>query len=161
MFFAVLVASLALSIGMAIYDLVVRELQVSSTTEQSQYAIYAADSAAECALYWDFNFNGAESAFATSSTDTDALAATGLSCNGQDITSGGWIPGTTVTFDSVKMIGTTTTAINIGTHYAQLTVVKTLDQVTGYEHTSISADGYNTQNITSPNAVERELQVNY
>ena len=57
-FFAMLVGALALSIGLAIYDLTVRELDLSATATQSQYAIYAADSGAECALYWDNKYGG-------------------------------------------------------------------------------------------------------
>src|SRR3989339_699999 len=62
-FFATLVASLALAIGLGIYDVVVRQLSLSTTVSQSQYAIYAADSGAECALYWDSKYNGSSSAF--------------------------------------------------------------------------------------------------
>lgn len=52
-FFAVLVGSLALAIGLSIYELLVRELELSQVATQSQFAIYAADTGAECALYWD------------------------------------------------------------------------------------------------------------
>jgi hypothetical protein len=52
-FFAVLVGSLALSIGLSIYELLIRELELSQVATQSQFAIYAADAGAECALYWD------------------------------------------------------------------------------------------------------------
>ena len=102
MFFAVLVSSLALAIGFAIYDLTARQLLLASITTQSQYAIYAADSGAECALYWDAKYNGTNdgtnsppyngtnSAFATSSvwSGPPSLPA-GLFCSGQDITSNG------------------------------------------------------------------------
>lgn len=69
-FFATLVASLALAIGLAIYDVVVRQLNLSTTVSQSQYAIFAADSGAECALYWDSKYNGSGSAFSGSSAAT-------------------------------------------------------------------------------------------
>ena len=49
-FFAALVASLALAVGLAVYDLTVREVDLSLTATQSQYAVYAADGGAECAL---------------------------------------------------------------------------------------------------------------
>ncbi len=73
-FIAVLVGGLALAVGAAIYDLTVRELDLSGTATQSQYAIYAADTGAECALYWDIKCPAGvcptvdiNSAFATSS----------------------------------------------------------------------------------------------
>jgi len=157
MFFAVLISSLSLAIGLAMYDLVVRQLQLSSTTEQSQYAIYAADTAVECAFYWDFHYNTSYSIFATSTTDTAALAATNAVCNGVDITSAanGWQVSTTPTS------GMTTTTLQIGTYYAILNVVKTKNPTTGVLNTTIYAHGFNTSATTSPKAVERELQVNY
>ncbi len=97
-FFAMLVGSLALSIGLAIYDLTLREIDLSSTATQSQYAIYAADSGIECALYWDNKatmLNGSFSAFATSSNPLNAVQpSAGILCNGQDVAANG-TPGTT------------------------------------------------------------------
>lgn len=52
-FFAILVGSLALAIGLSIYELLVRELELSQVARESQFAIYAADAGAECAMYWD------------------------------------------------------------------------------------------------------------
>jgi len=52
-FFAVLVGSLALAISLSIYELLIRELELAQVATQSQFAIYAADAGAECALYWD------------------------------------------------------------------------------------------------------------
>src|SRR5438067_322100 len=88
MFFAVLVGSLALSVGLVIFDITVRELALSAAVTQSQYAIYAADSGAECALYWDTKYTGgsSSSAFATS---TYAGASSGISCNSQDVAAHG------------------------------------------------------------------------
>lgn len=77
-FFAVLVGSLALAIGLSVYELLLRELELSQVARESQYAIYAADAGAECALYWDAHYNGTNSAFATSS-DT-ANVASGVTC---------------------------------------------------------------------------------
>src|SRR3989344_158753 len=93
-FFAVLVGSLALAIGLSIYELLIRELALSQIATQSQYAIYAADAGAECALYWDGRYNGTNSAFATS-TDT-ANIASGITCTtlstggSHDIAADGW-----------------------------------------------------------------------
>jgi hypothetical protein len=66
-FFAMLVSTLALSVGLAIFDLTIRELDLSATATQSQFAIYAADTGADCALYWDFKYTDEDgSAFGTS-----------------------------------------------------------------------------------------------
>ncbi len=50
---AALVASVVLALGAAIYGLVVKELELSGLGRDSQFAFFAADTAAECALYWD------------------------------------------------------------------------------------------------------------
>ena len=99
-FFAVLVASLSLAIGLAIYELLVRELDLSQTARESQYAIYAADTGAECALYWDNKaplLNGATSVFATSSDAGNSNPpANGVLCNGQDIAAAAVAASTTI-----------------------------------------------------------------
>jgi hypothetical protein len=102
-FFAVLVSSLALAVGLAMYDLLVRELSLSQMATQSQYAIDAADTGAECALYWDAHAtttlgvgDADNSAFATSTDYTTGGAANGpnqVTCNGQDIYTYGQFPG--------------------------------------------------------------------
>ncbi len=51
--FAALAGSLLFSIGVAIANIAVRELALSSAGRESQFAFYAADSGVECALYWD------------------------------------------------------------------------------------------------------------
>lgn len=50
---AALVASLVLSLGISVFSIAQKQVILTSTSRNSQYAFYAADSAAECALYWD------------------------------------------------------------------------------------------------------------
>lgn len=50
---AVLTAGVLLSISLAIFNIAIKELVISSTGRESQVAFYAADSGVECALYWD------------------------------------------------------------------------------------------------------------
>lgn len=50
---AVILASVALSIGLSLLDIVYRQLILASSMKQSQTSFYAADSALECALYGD------------------------------------------------------------------------------------------------------------
>jgi Tfp pilus assembly protein PilX len=57
--FAILVGSLLVGIGIAITNLALKQLSISSLGRESQLAFYAADSGAECALYWDIH--GADS----------------------------------------------------------------------------------------------------
>lgn len=53
---AALVASIVLALATSIFGLVQKELTLSSLGRDSQYAFYTADTAAECALYWDVRY---------------------------------------------------------------------------------------------------------
>src|SRR3989338_5580655 len=72
--YAVLVASIALSIGLSLYCITIKELIISSSSRDSQLAFYAADAGAECALYWDVQ----EKAFSTT-TPTNTITCAGSS----------------------------------------------------------------------------------
>ena len=61
--YAALISSVLLGLSVAISNIISKELVLSSISRESQKAFYAADSAAECALYWDFRhgkFNPAQ-----------------------------------------------------------------------------------------------------
>ncbi len=156
-FFATLITSLALAIGLSIYDLTVRELNLSATANQSQYAIYAADTGAECALYWDTQCEAsgcnAGSAFATSTESTVPVAGAGLLCNGQDIVAAPWSV-TQADYDA-----TTTITINFSPqpYCAIVTIAKTGTPA----RTTIISHGYNTCAAGGVTRVERALQVSY
>jgi hypothetical protein len=156
-FYATLITGLALAIGLAIYDLTVRELQLSATANQSQQAIYAADAGAECALYWDTNCTASScrigSAFATSTWGGAAQNA-GLNCQGQDITSSGsnW----TVTQNAATQAATTSIQLSGGAVCATVVVAKWGAPT----HTTITSYGqYNCSGTVGQ--VQRALQVNY
>src|SRR3989344_3569012 len=48
-----LIASIVLVLGASIFQIAQKELTLSSIGRDSQFAFYAADTGAECALYWD------------------------------------------------------------------------------------------------------------
>lgn len=52
---AVLVSSVALAVGMGIYQRTYKELLFSTFWKQAQVAFSAADAGLECALYWDLH----------------------------------------------------------------------------------------------------------
>ena len=54
---AALVASVALSLASAIFSIAQKQVTLASLSQQSQYAFYTADTAAECALYWDIRYS--------------------------------------------------------------------------------------------------------
>ncbi len=53
LFYAALVSSLLLAIGLAILNITLKEFVLSSGARDSETAFYSADSALECALFWD------------------------------------------------------------------------------------------------------------
>ncbi|MDB5195448.1 MAG: seg [Parcubacteria group bacterium] len=50
---AVILSSVVLSVALALLDISYKQILLASSAKQSQYAFYNADSAMECALYWD------------------------------------------------------------------------------------------------------------
>jgi hypothetical protein len=54
---AALVASIVLSIASAIFSIAQKQIVLASLSQQSQYAFYVADTASECALYWDVRYS--------------------------------------------------------------------------------------------------------
>ncbi len=72
---AALVASLVLTLAIAIISIVQKSVALSSIGRESQFAFYAADSGAECALYWDLQHE----LFSTTTDPTE------ITCNGQTV----------------------------------------------------------------------------
>ncbi len=61
LFYAVLISSLLLAIGLAIFNITFKEVILSSGARESANAFYAADTGLECALYWDLKHAGISS----------------------------------------------------------------------------------------------------
>jgi len=152
---AALVASVALSLASSIYSIVSKELALSSIGQDSQYAFYAADTAAECALYWDTRFNW----FSTSTPGTAA------SCDGQTITletppgrASSYTPTSTMEFE-VQLFTDTTPG-----YCADVEVQKHLNQSTNIVATIITANGYSVSCAaisTAPDALQRTVALQY
>ena len=164
-FFASLVAALALAVGVAIYDITVRELALSVIETQSQEAIYAADSGTECALYWDTKVststNTTGSAFATSSTDTEIAKSGQALCNGQDIVAGSAPLSVPWSIVSNGSAATTTFEISLGKYQSSPCVLVTVAKSGNPSATAINAYSHNPCNPNDPNQLERQLQVTY
>ena len=58
LFYAVLITSLLLALGLAVFNITLKELLLSSDARESQNAFYSADTALECALFWDLKYTG-------------------------------------------------------------------------------------------------------
>ena len=142
---SVLVASLVLSIGLGIFSLILRQFILTSSSKESFYAFYAADTVIECALYWDVN----QGAFATSSTS--GYPSSGVVCAGQDIAVNNWV----VTYPSGGAKTTFDLSFPPQSHCARVIVTKTPISST------IESRGYNTCSTASSRRVERGIRASY
>lgn len=136
--FAVLASSVFLSIGLAIWNISLRQVIFSSFGRESQIAFYAADTGVECALYYDTKQDAFNPASGITSIDCGG-GAINFSQNG----------GVTLV-QNIQLTGS-----NSGP-CADVTVTK--DASGG---TVIEARGHNTCVTTSPTLVERGLKVTY
>ncbi len=150
--YTALISSLLLSLAMSISVIVMKDIRLSSISRESQKAFYAADSAAECALYWEFR----KGKFATTTAVTS-----GVTCNGQDIANPSHeLPG--LDADGVNGIGGT----NL-TKYRYEVDGKYCAVVFVYKNTTapktiIEARGYNTKcDAPSRIKLERAVRLQY
>ncbi|HVU06676.1 MAG TPA: hypothetical protein VHE10_02715 [Candidatus Paceibacterota bacterium] len=167
MLFAVLVSSVLLAVGISIFNLTVKELILSASGRESQFAFYAADTGAECALYWDFK--GVD-VFATSTGDRtpspaspDCVDAAGQAAQTINVSNYVAYSGYPVARTSNSAVTQFTLNIpSVGPQYcAIVTVVK--DSSSGIQKTVIDSRGYNLpcSATTDPNRVERALKITY
>jgi hypothetical protein len=76
---AALVASIALTLGSALFGFATKQLALSSINKNSQFAFFNADSATECALYWDVKGSETVTFFSTSTPPNEIV------CEGQTV----------------------------------------------------------------------------
>ena len=145
---ATLVASTVLAIGSAIYTLAAKEVRLSSLGRDSQFAFYAADTGAECALFWDVRY----SYFATTSPAT--VIPPDPRCDTQEINATG-----RTGFYPQTMIF----RFEPGGRCVDVTVAKTQDSTTQAIKTIIHADGYNNPctGLNDPNTLQRSVEIHY
>ncbi len=170
LFVALIVSSIMLSVGFSIGNIVLKQLLLSSSGKESQMAFFAADSGAECALYWDrkdgAGLSTIDGAFSTSTT-AEAIQDS-VKC-GHGLDGEGKIDGVQYSTETVSgnTLATTTFYVDFSdpnTTYkacAKVTVVKR------DPFTIIESRGYNSAliggacDITNPRTVERGLRLNY
>lgn len=143
---AALVASIVLALGTSIFQLAQKELTLSSIGRDSQFAFYAADTGAECALYWDVRYQS----FPTSTPRT-----VDLTCDNQAKT-------TTVTTDGGDIVSSFQFAPN--GYCVNVSVRKSTDAGTGSVASTVHADGFSTTCeavATSPRALQRSVELKY
>ncbi len=152
LFIAVLMGSIALTIGMGVLGVTLKELKISSLSRDSMSAFFAADTGLECALYWD-DIRTASSPNSIFATSTDLVfPANGASnqvkqCASKDITSD-W---SVITISSTEA----ETTFNIVDPCSTIIVKKNNGQ------TKIDSRGYNTCDPLSSRRVERGIRISY
>ena len=149
---AALVASITLALGSAIFEIAQKEVTLSSVGRDSQYAFYAADTGAECALYWDMRFNF----FGTS---TPSVNPPDPRCDNQSLCDeadecvrSGTYP-QTMTFE-----------FQPNGYCVDVAVEKTFDEVNDAIRTTVRSDGFSTSCETvslSPRTLQRSVELHY
>lgn len=150
---ASLIGSILLTLAIFMTSIAQKEVLLSTLGRDSQYAFYAADAGAECALYWDFR-----GAF-------DPNTATHIpECSGQVV--GEYIPSiSTDTSDLVvggQGYGVPSTITFEQNNRCVITDIVKL-QVNGADQTVINSRGYNLPcTITdNPRRLERAIEMRY
>ncbi len=155
---AALVASVVLALGASIFQIAQKQLVLSSLGRDSQFAFYAADTAVECALYWDFRFDY----FAQTTPDDVDPKCDDLDMNVQ-FPDGGPPYSYPYILKSAKMDFFRDVSPG-GRYCAQISVTKTLNPSTNSVETLIHADGYSVDCagiLTSDHALQRSVELRY
>jgi hypothetical protein len=159
LFVSLVVSSLILAVSISLSNIIFKQLIFANTGSESQLAFYAADSGAECALYWDRKGANGETlydgSFATTTTSRAAQGPLDIMCGMglQNYPALG--PRVGSIYKEVDIINqnaaTTTFYVNFSdtninlTHRAcaKVLVAKVIDLATGIERTRIDSRGYN------------------
>lgn len=159
---AALAASIALTLGTSIFNISTKQVKLSGIGRDSHIAFYAADTAAECALYWDMRFGY----FGTSTPPNPPATYV---CDGQQIIDTGRpAPGNPSPYPY-----TIAFQIETNSHCANVSVLKCDGPISSAGvcthappgiRTLVHADGFNTTcaNIaTLESALQRSVELSY
>ena len=143
LFIAIAVSGALLFIVVGIVNLAYRQSIISNTGKDSQIAFYAADSALECALYWDVHNPAGQTAFDTSTGST-------IYCNYTPANPANhWVVG-----------GALSSTIGPITFLPDASCATATVRKSGGV-TIIEAKGYNTCDTANPRRVERAVRATY
>ncbi len=150
LFIAIILSAVAATVTLALTTLSYKSLLLSSAARESQYAFYAADTALECALYWD---NGNFNSFPYAATPG---TVPGITCAGVTLS----VSGTAYNANTTRYQSNWFT-VN-GSDCARITIYKTDGTITPVG--KLYGDGVNvacSAISTDPRAVERGLKASY
>lgn len=143
--FAVVASGLLISIAVAIFSISLKELALSSFGRESQMAFYAANTGAECAMYWDIKLGG----FAINNV---SVPAGSISCGGEV---------RTVTTNADATSATSLVSFTFGDLCTDIIINKSDPANSGIVKTIMESRGHNTCDTSSPLRVERALRITY
>lgn len=148
--YAVLIATVVLAMTVGIANISLKELNFTATSKESHFALFAADTGGECALYHDRNL--------ASFADPEAVET--MSCAGNAITATkvDLVTGVRYIFDALSLdrgcaVITVDKGVQIG---ATATEIGTRIESKGY---NVACAGITT--TTNPRRVERVLEYTY
>ncbi len=142
---AVLISSVLLALGYEIYNLAIKEVTLSSSGRESQFAFFAADTGVECSLYADTKLD----LFATTSPLTEISC--GVATSSLTRVPSGIVP------PGVSYITTFQFSLGAGTNTQCVSVKVTRDDP---KHTTIESYGHNNC-LFSTTTLERAIRVTY
>lgn len=164
---AIMTMTLLLSISLSISNIVLRQIRITNTSNNSKPAFFTADSAIECAFYFD-TLNIASSTNPTSNINDDfntAVFGNNPSANTTTYLKCGLSSVTNVVKDVSNPIRTITNFdVDYGTMCAKVTVeksdVNTKIVSRGY-NTTMTPAGCDLSDLSSRRIVERGLTITY
>lgn len=149
---AVILSSVVLSVALSLLDITYKQVLLASSAKQSQYAFYNADSAMECALYWDQQ----KDAFDYTAT---VYLANGFTCADTSGVVQTIVPNTAPNSSTVGG-STRTTVFYLPCAGGGTSGVVTVSK-TSAAATTIFATGYSSCSAADPRRIERGLKVTY
>ena len=186
--FAVLVSTLVLSVGASIISIALKQIILSGSARDSQFAFYASNTGVECGLYWDLvgvdvsidgdttkvpvfaaSAGGAVSSLAVTEGakikcgDTSEILIDGNSIPDSTDTDGDFVLNDNWNFVGDDNSATTTFRATFGTNVpycVDVSVIKYLDN-DNKTRTTINSRGYNTCDDNSKRRIERGLRITY
>ena len=138
---AIILASVALALSLSLIDISYKQVLLSISVKQSQYAFAAADSGLECALYYDQKQD--------SFSFVDAPISFSVMC-------GGLSASVNYPANSSERTATFSVPCASGGSSASVTVVKSSDA-----STKLYSDGYSSCSSSDTRRVERGLKASY
>ena len=149
LYISIVVTSVLLLVAFAISNVTLKQITLANVNKDSHLAFYAADSGAECALYWDVKAPSG-SAFSTSSPYTINCNRDASNPTNQWTVGGGGDTQATSTFTMYFLPDPQCAIVSVHKRY-EGTVLKT----------RIESRGYNSCSASNQRRVERAVRAEY